>query len=116
MIYIGIMSNERYLCALFMMEWLWRVNQMPLGALSEVRVNSFYFFTFLAKRAHVPRPSSYFIRLHFNIFILFFVTALNVLFHDPLILGFSVQTRRGGGQAMKKICPSASIKQQLEDI
>lgn len=53
MIYIGIMSNERYLCALFTMEWLWRVNQMPLGALSEVRVNSFYFLTFLAKRAHL---------------------------------------------------------------
>lgn len=46
MIYIGIMSNERYLCALFTMEWLWRVNQMLLGALSEVRVNSFYFLLF----------------------------------------------------------------------
>lgn len=67
---------------------LWRVTQMLLGALSEVRVKSLFFWE---KRAHlqgqVPISSGCILEI---------LNTLKVLFHDPLILGFSVKTQQGG--------------------
>lgn len=61
MIYIGIMSNEECLCALFTGEGLWRVTQMLLWVIWE-------WMPILGKRSPSLSLRSYFIRLHLRHF------------------------------------------------
>lgn len=96
MINIGIMSNEGCLCAQFMVEGLWRVTQMMLEALSEVKVNSFF-----GKENPSLRPSSYFIRLHFRNF--------KQLWMFPFIIHWSwvsvLKHSRGENKPWKRFVP-----------
>lgn len=111
MTYVGIMSNERHLCALSA-GW-WRVNQIVYEASTETsEFLLFHFNVFVAKRTRLLFHRVAFKTKKQKKKLL---TGFSALFQDPLILCFFVcfETLQGeweeGGQSMKKIPPPERV-------